>query len=140
MALTQDKHAPIDRVREALERIRDFPYVGVQASHAIVSIARDGLDALSALQRGGGMDVNSPEAALWSETMRLKSENEHLRAQDLKLVKRPVAWRVNDPANGWIIFEKEEAAYRCSEACGGKMQGLYVRDGTPLLADERGAK
>lgn len=26
------------------------------------------------------MDVNSPEAALWSENMRLKSENEHLRA------------------------------------------------------------
>lgn len=26
------------------------------------------------------MDINSPEAALWSENMRLKSENEHLRA------------------------------------------------------------
>ena len=25
------------------------------------------------------MDVNSKEAELWSETMRLKSENEHLR-------------------------------------------------------------
>jgi len=25
------------------------------------------------------MDVNSPEAELWSENMRLKSENEHLR-------------------------------------------------------------
>jgi regulator of replication initiation timing len=25
-------------------------------------------------------DVNSPEAAVWSENMRLKSENEHLRA------------------------------------------------------------
>lgn len=26
------------------------------------------------------MDVNSPEAKLWAENMRLKSENEHLRA------------------------------------------------------------
>jgi hypothetical protein len=26
------------------------------------------------------MDVNSPDAALWSENMRLKSELEHLRA------------------------------------------------------------
>lgn len=26
-----------------------------------------------------GMDVNSPEAAIWSENMRMKSENDHLR-------------------------------------------------------------
>lgn len=36
----------IERMRLSLIRIRDFPYVGVKASHAIVSIARDGLGDL----------------------------------------------------------------------------------------------
>lgn len=59
---TDQREFPLERVREALERIRDFPYVGVQASHAIVSIARDGLDALAALpqaQADGWQDIAS---------------------------------------------------------------------------------
>jgi hypothetical protein len=50
-----------------------------------------------------------------------------LRAE---LAKRPVAWRVKDYADGWIIFQDEEAAYKCHEETGALMQGLYVRDGT----------
>ena len=44
--------------------------------------------------------------------------------------KRPVAWRVKDFADGWILFQDEAAAYREAEATGALMQGLYVRDGT----------
>lgn len=43
--------------------------------------------------------------------------------------KRPVAWRVKDYGDGWIVFQDEEAAYRLSEKTGALMQGLYVRDG-----------
>lgn len=48
----------------------------------------------------------------------------------LRLVKRPVAWRVKDFADGWIIFQDEAAAYKLHEETGCAMQGLYVRDGT----------
>jgi hypothetical protein len=37
------------------------------------------LDTIARLGTKQPMDVNSPEAALWSENMRLKSENEQLR-------------------------------------------------------------
>ena len=47
-----------------------------------------------------------------------------------RLAKRPVAWRVKDYADGWIIFQDEAAAYKEHEATGGLLQGLYVRDGT----------
>lgn len=47
-----------------------------------------------------------------------------------RLAKRPVAWRVKDYADGWIIFQNEAAAYKEAEATGALMQGLYVRDGT----------
>lgn len=48
-----------------------------------------------------------------------------------KLRKRPVAFRVKDFADGWILFHSEEAANHESEAMGGAlMQGLYVRNGT----------
>jgi hypothetical protein len=46
------------------------------------------------------------------------------------LGKRPVAWRVRDYANGWIIFQDEKEAYDYAEKTGALMQGLYVRDGT----------
>jgi len=46
------------------------------------------------------------------------------------LKKRPVAWRVKDFADGWIIFQDEEAANREAEATGAAIHGLYVRDGT----------
>ena len=48
------------------------------------------------------------------------------------LSKRPVAWRVKDFADGWIIFDDEHAAYKAHEANGGLMQGLYARDGNGL--------
>lgn len=48
-----------------------------------------------------------------------------------KLRKRPVAFRVKDFADGWIIFQDEQAAHREADAMGGALvQGLYVRDGT----------
>jgi hypothetical protein len=59
-----------------------------------------------------------------------------LRVQELergdKLQKRPVAWRLKDFADGWIIFQDEAKAVREAEQMGGLgiMQGLYVRDGT----------
>lgn len=44
--------------------------------------------------------------------------------------KRPVAFRVKDFADGWILFTDEKAAYDESERTGALMQGLYVRDGS----------
>jgi hypothetical protein len=46
------------------------------------------------------------------------------------LAKRPVAWRVKDYADGWIIFQDEETADYEAQRTGAVMQGLYVRDGT----------
>ena len=46
-----------------------------------------------------------------------------------KLAKRPVAFRVKDHADGWIIFQDEDAANKEAEVAGSLMQGLYVRDG-----------
>lgn len=43
---------------------------------------------------------------------------------------RPVAWRVKDHADGWIIYQDEQAAYKAAEWSGALMQGLYVRDGS----------
>ena len=45
------------------------------------------------------------------------------------LAKRPVAWRVKDYADGWIIYQNEERALHEAEEAGAVMQGLYVRDG-----------
>lgn len=42
--------AVLERVKEALERIRDFPYSDVPEKHAIAAIASSGLEALSALK------------------------------------------------------------------------------------------
>lgn len=48
-----------------------------------------------------------------------------------KMGKRPVAFRVKDFADGWILFTSEKHANHESEAMGGALlQGLYTRDGT----------
>ena len=57
--------------------------------------------------------------------------------EELKLAKRPVAWRVRDCADGWIIYQDEETAYWDAEQRGALMQGLYVRDGTPLTPEQQ---
>src|SRR6185369_6421000 len=54
--------------------------------------------------------------------------------EPLTLSKRPVAFRLKDYADGWILFNDEEKALRVSEHMGALMQGLYVRDDTPLVA------
>lgn len=45
------------------------------------------------------------------------------------LSKRPVAFRVKDFADGWILFDDEETANITAEKMGALMQGLYARDG-----------
>ena len=47
----------------------------------------------------------------------------------VNLKKRPVAWRVKDYADGWIIFQNENDAYMYAESTGALIQALYVRDG-----------
>lgn len=47
-----------------------------------------------------------------------------------KLEKRPVAFRVEDPDDGWILFKSEDDANRYADARELTIQGLYVRDGT----------
>lgn len=53
---------------------------------------------------------------------------------------RPVAWRCKDYADGWIIFQNEEAAYKYHELTDCVMQGLYVRDGALSTATPVGEK
>jgi len=54
---------------------------------------------------------------------------EAVRERGDKLDKRPVAFRVKDFADGWIIYTDEAKAYAEAEATGALMQGLYVRSG-----------
>jgi hypothetical protein len=46
-----------------------------------------------------------------------------------RLLKRPVAFRVKDHADGWILFTDEQAAVDEADKTDGAYQGLYVRDG-----------
>ena len=50
--------------------------------------------------------------------------------EPLRLQKRPVAFRVKDYADGWIIFQDEQQANDYADKTGALIQGLYVRDGT----------
>lgn len=50
-------------------------------------------------------------------------------AEPAGLEKRPVAFRVKDFADGWILFHDEEKALAEADETGAVMQGLYVRDG-----------
>lgn len=43
---------------------------------------------------------------------------------------RPVAFRVKDYTDGWIIFQNETDAYTYAASTGALLQALYVRDGT----------
>jgi hypothetical protein len=47
-----------------------------------------------------------------------------------RLEKRPVAWRVKDFADGWIMFQNENDANVYAASTGALIQGLYVRDGS----------
>lgn len=58
-----------------------------------------------------------------------KAADEFERLRAARLSTRPVAWRVKDLADGWIIFQDEAKAYHEAERTGALMQGLYVRDG-----------
>lgn len=56
---------------------------------------------------------------------------------NLKLKKRPVAFRVrNTTNNAWVLFEHEDAANGYSELWKTQVQGLYVRDGASWETDE----
>ncbi len=48
---------------------------------------------------------------------------------DHPLAKRPVAFRVKDFADGWIVFQNEADAIQEAERTGATMQGLYARTG-----------
>jgi hypothetical protein len=45
------------------------------------------------------------------------------------LQKRPVAWRVKDYADGWIVFQNENDANTYASSVGALIQGLYSREG-----------
>ncbi len=64
--------------------------------------------------------------------MRLSNRGSSIEAADEidRLSEGPVAWRVKDFADGWILFRNQDDAYRYAEETGSLMvQGLYVRDG-----------
>ena len=50
------------------------------------------------------------------------------------LVKRPIAFRYKDFADGWVYTENEAEANEAINA-GHDSQALYVRDGTAILAE-----
>ena len=52
------------------------------------------------------------------------------------LLKRPVAFRVKDHADGWLLCQDEEVANREAEKMGEALvQGLYVRDGSAIAVE-----
>lgn len=53
-----------------------------------------------------------------------------------RLLKRPIAWRCKDYADGWIIFQDEAEAQKYHAATDCLMQGMYVRDGSPVSSTE----
>lgn len=62
-----------------------------------------------------------------------KMEAENARLMEgvdmlLTMVKRPVAWRVKDFADGWIIFQDEVRAQHEAKHTGALIQGLYVKE------------
>ena len=66
------------------------------------------------------------------EVAGLKAEIDRLKAiivsdTHVLLTKRPVAFRVKDYADGWILFDDEETANLTAEKMGAHMQGLYAR-------------
>ena len=67
---------------------------------------------------------------LMRDVMRAAARVKEWKEGRPKLAKRPVAWRVKDFADGWIIFQDEARAYHEAEHTGALMQGLYVRDGS----------
>lgn len=55
-------------------------------------------------------------------------------AQAATPTRRPVAWRCKDYADGWVVFQDEEAAFKYHVETDCLMQGMYVRDGSPAAA------
>lgn len=52
--------------------------------------------------------------------------------RDRTLSFNPVAWRVKDYGDGWILFSDETAANKLANETGALLQGLYVRTGCPV--------
>lgn len=55
---------------------------------------------------------------------------------EFKLAKRPVAFRITAPAEtgwSWLYFRDEQKAAETAAELGCEYEGLYVRDGTPLV-------
>lgn len=84
------------------------------------------------------------ELPTWGEILNAADEIDRLSRQlaeaQADLQKRPVAWRVKDFADGWIIFQDEAQAYEEAERTGALMQGLYVRSGAQSAALQTGEK
>lgn len=74
----------------------------------------------------------SEKAYRGNVTMSPAAVDDEYRAMDAarNLKKKPVAWRVKDFADGWIVFQDEADALRYADEAGAVIQGLYVRDGT----------
>lgn len=104
-----DVEKAIQNVRVALERIRDFPYVGVQASHAIVSIARDGLASLEALSPPSALGLTRATDNLLYES---PPEAEALREFSLA----SSAPRRGEAAAVAIWFTAHDAYHKASDA------------------------
>lgn len=56
------------------------------------------------------MDVNSPEAALWSENMSLKSQNEYLRSMLQKIAELRYVEDANEPFDDALDLADEALA------------------------------
>lgn len=85
------------------------------------------------------LDIQGSQLTVNREKMRRRWQAALAAAPDGRLQTRPVAWRLKDFADGWIIFQDEGEAVAEAEQMGGLgiMQGLYVRDGSPV-PDGRG--
>ena len=54
--------------------------------------------------------------------------------------RKPVAWRVKDFADGWIVFDTERSAQRYAEGAGNLVQPLYAYINSPHIIEEMAAQ
>ena len=110
--MTRDMTAPPvhppDDIVDLLHSIGRLHTMDLGTIPAVARRAADEIERLRA-SSNGGTDVNSPEAALWAETMRLKSENEHAKLE---------IERLRAEAKNWVTGEIERLRHELAEAYG----------------------
>jgi hypothetical protein len=126
-AVNEPKVRYIDGMTLGGERLGDWQQLGMQSTDAMRKRVRElATPPRDDFDRAVLCVLNDLEKRIEQS---LSVSNTALAAAQANLLKRPVAWRVKDYGDGWIVFQDEREAYAMHEETGAKMQGLYVRSG-----------